>query len=278
MLSRFELSIRFPVFAKFISSSLPLHGSHRGGCHWGRENTLETYRRAVNEAQTDILEIDIRKTNDDKLVINHDGIINGIQVNHSTLEKLQQMDSELITLDQVLSSFKNLIFFLLKEKFFILVEFTPKSSLVFFFDMKDITAIPLTLDAIKRYNLENRIIFGAVDHTINKELQKQKLSSIPICADIVTMKKITQIYKQGQLDENYPYEHDILGFFVEPHTRATITEHLINTIHKAGKPLAFVGSLLDDPIVQKEMIELGVDILFTDRPDVLRQTFDSYSK
>jgi glycerophosphoryl diester phosphodiesterase len=103
MLSRLELSARFPVFGKFISSSLPLHGSHRGGRHWGKENTIQTYRQAVNEARTDILEIDIWKTNDEQLVLNHDGIINGIHVNQSTLEKLQQIDPQLLTLDQVLS-------------------------------------------------------------------------------------------------------------------------------------------------------------------------------
>jgi glycerophosphoryl diester phosphodiesterase len=143
--------------------------------------------------------------------------------------------------------------------------------------MKDAKAIPLTLDTIKRYNLEDRVIFGAVDRRINKELQKEKFPSIPICADIETMLNIAQVYKQGQLNENYAYEHDILGFFVEPHTRSLLTPHLIETIHKAGKPLAFVGSLLDNPKTQQEMIELGVDILFTDRPDILRQTLDSYS-
>jgi glycerophosphoryl diester phosphodiesterase len=143
--------------------------------------------------------------------------------------------------------------------------------------MKDAKAIPLTLDAIKRYNLEHRVIFGAVDRSINNELQKQKFSDIPICADIDTMIKISEVYKQDQLNGTYPFEHDILGFFVEPYTRAMLTKHLINTIHQAGKPLALVGSLLDDPIVQKEMIELGIDILFTDRPDVLRQTLNSYS-
>jgi len=105
MLSRLELSTRFPVFAKFVSSSLPIHGSHRGGRHWGKENTLETYRRAVHEARTDLLEIDIWKTNDEHLVLNHDGIINGIQINQNTLQYLQQIDSQLLTLDQVLSSF-----------------------------------------------------------------------------------------------------------------------------------------------------------------------------
>ncbi|CAF0949044.1 unnamed protein product [Rotaria sordida] len=260
MLSRLELSSHFPVFSKFISSSLPIHGSHRGGRHWGKENTLETYRRAVNEARTDILEIDIWKTNDEYLVLNHDGIIDGININQSTLEQLQKIDPQLITLDQVLT------------------EFTSIESLVYFFDMKDATAIPLTLNIIKRYNIENRIIFGAVNRIINKELQKQKFSSIPICADIETMMKISQDYKQGRLNENYLYEHDILGFFLESHTRSILNKHLIDTIHKAGKPLALVGSLLDDSNVQREMIELGIDILFTDRPDILRQTLDSYSK
>jgi glycerophosphoryl diester phosphodiesterase len=116
ILSRLELSTRFPVFAKFISSSLPIHGSHRGGRHWGKENTLETYRRAVNEARTDILEIDIWKTNDEHLVLNHDGIINGIHVTQTTLEKLQQIDPQLITLDQVLSSF---FFLQIQIKFFL---------------------------------------------------------------------------------------------------------------------------------------------------------------
>ncbi|CAF5120353.1 unnamed protein product [Rotaria sp. Silwood1] len=115
-------------------------------------NTLETYCRVVNEARTDILEIDIRKTVDEHLVLNHDGIINGVNVNESTLEQLQKLDPQLITLDQVLS------------------EFQSTSSLVYFFDMKDIKAILLTLGAIKQYNIENHVIFGAGDRTINKEL------------------------------------------------------------------------------------------------------------
>jgi glycerophosphoryl diester phosphodiesterase len=144
--------------------------------------------------------------------------------------------------------------------------------------MKDSTAIPLTLQAIQQYDLQDRVIFGAVDYSINKAVQQQKPSSIPICADIQSMMNISQAYKQGRLNEKYPFEHDILGVFLESHTRAMLTPHLIETIHRTGRPLAIVGSLLDDPTVQKEMIELGVDILFTDRPDVLRQTLDSYSK
>lgn len=142
--------------------------------------------------------------------------------------------------------------------------------------MKDAQAIPLTLQTIRRYQLEDRVIFGAVDRAINLQLQHDKFPSIPICADIETMMKFTQHYRQGQVHDNYSYEHDILGFFVENHTRNLIDQRLINTIHQAGKPVALVGSLLDDRQVQKEMIELGVDILFTDRPDILRQTLNEY--
>ncbi|CAF1629668.1 unnamed protein product [Adineta ricciae] len=259
MLSRSTLAQRFPVYAKFLSSSLPIHASHRGGRHWGKENTFETYRRAVHEARTEILEIDIWKTSDEQLVLNHDGIINGAYINQNTLEYLQRMDSQLLTLEQVLN------------------EFISLSSLVFFFDMKDANAIPLTLQAIQKYKIEDRVMFGAVDRPINKELQKQKPSSIPLCADVESMMKIAQAYKQGQLNENYPFEHDILGLFLEPHTRAILTSHLVDTIHKTGRPLALVGSLLDDPAVQREVIQLGVDIIFTDRPDVLRQTLESYA-
>ncbi|CAF3820659.1 unnamed protein product [Rotaria sp. Silwood1] len=111
--------------------------------------------------------------------------------------------------------------------------------------MKDIKAIPLTLGAIKQYNIENHVIFGAD-------------------------------YKQDRLNDNYSYEHDILALFLGPHTRSILNKHLVDTKHKAEKSLANFGSLLDDSNSQKEMIELGIDILFTDRPYILRQTLDSY--
>ena len=141
--------------------------------------------------------------------------------------------------------------------------------------MKDATAIPLTLDAIHRHQLTDRVIFGAVDRRINVEVHKAKPHSIPLCADVETMMQIVEVYRQGQLTASYPYDHDLLGFFVEAHTRAAITADLIESIHRAGKPVAVVGSLLDRDEVQREMIQLGLDILFTDRPDVLRQTLDS---
>lgn len=102
-----ELATRFPVFGKLSSSSssLSIHGSHRGGRHWGKENTLQVYRQAVHQARTEILEIDIWKSKDERLILNHDGIIQGHVVTDMTLDKLRAIDRDLLTLDELLSSF-----------------------------------------------------------------------------------------------------------------------------------------------------------------------------
>jgi glycerophosphoryl diester phosphodiesterase len=81
-----------------------------------KRNTLETYRPAVNKVRVDILEIDKWKTNNEHFVLNRDEIIHGRQVNKSTLEKLQQIDPQLIILDQVLSSYRNWIVFFSPEQ------------------------------------------------------------------------------------------------------------------------------------------------------------------
>lgn len=285
MLSRLKLAERFPVFGRCSSLPLPLHGSHRGGRHWGRENSLDTCRRAVDLAQTDILEVDLWRSADDRLVLNHDGIVNGVSVKQATLDQLQRLDPELITVDRLLgasslvsppppppSGFECEASLLSSSE-----EFLPRPSLLFFFDMKDAEAIPLTITLIDARRLHDRVIFGAVDPSINERLRQLKPASIPLCADVETMKTLVHDYLHGRLTDEYPYQHDILGLFLERHTRPLLTKDFLDRIHRAGKPLALVGSLLDHVDVQNEMIQLGVDILFTDRPDVLRQTLHSLS-
>ena len=63
---------------------------------------METYSRAVHDARTDLLEIDIWKSADDQLVLHHDGIVDGRAVTEGTLEQLRQIDPQLVTLEDVL--------------------------------------------------------------------------------------------------------------------------------------------------------------------------------
>lgn len=47
---------------------------------------------------------------------------------------------------------------------------------------------------------------------------------------------------------------------------------LFDAIHERGKWIAVFGEDLDDPATQQRLIQLKADIIFSDRPDILRQT------
>lgn len=55
------------------SGGFPVHSSHRGGGHefFGPENTMVSFRKAVTECKTRLLEIDLRVTKDNHLVLMH---------------------------------------------------------------------------------------------------------------------------------------------------------------------------------------------------------------
>lgn len=66
---RRESANEYPVFQE-----LPriMHVAHRGGSRMGPQNTLHTYRRAVNEFKVDVLEIDLQLSSDGHVVLIHD--------------------------------------------------------------------------------------------------------------------------------------------------------------------------------------------------------------
>ena len=78
---------------------------------------MEAYSRAVHEARTDLLEIDIWKSADDQLILNHDGIIAGLVVTEETLDQLRQIDPQLVTLEQVLGQYGLALLLLTRTNF-----------------------------------------------------------------------------------------------------------------------------------------------------------------
>lgn len=73
MLGSMQLAVNKP----FLSGLKPTqHISHRGGSLLAPENTIAAFEMSVIQYQTDMLELDVHRTRDGKLVVSHDPTVN----------------------------------------------------------------------------------------------------------------------------------------------------------------------------------------------------------
>ena len=79
--------------------------AHRGNDGIHRENSLEAIINSLKSKYTDGVELDIRLTKDNKLIINHDPFYNGNYINHTNAIKLQKLG--LNTLEEILNNVNN---------------------------------------------------------------------------------------------------------------------------------------------------------------------------
>ncbi len=80
---------------------MPLRLGHRGAPHLARENTLESFRKAL-EAGLDGFELDVHLTRDGVLVVHHDFTLGGTPLNGLSLRELP---AYVPTLEEVLRAF-----------------------------------------------------------------------------------------------------------------------------------------------------------------------------
>eukprot|EP01113_Clastostelium_recurvatum_P028181 TRINITY_DN3411_c0_g1_i3.p1 TRINITY_DN3411_c0_g1~~TRINITY_DN3411_c0_g1_i3.p1 ORF type:complete len:314 (-),score=67.96 TRINITY_DN3411_c0_g1_i3:4-945(-) len=272
-----ELIGRFPVLQGL---RLPSHASHRGGgATWGPENTLHTYRRSVNEARTEILEIDLHLSADDVIVLHHDariaprGNFPGGYISDLTLAQLRAIDiAHDYTTDALTYPLRGQGHTIptLNE---VLDEFLPHPTLVFFFDMKAPEAVEPAMRVIQERGMKHRVIFGAVFREINMAIQRLRPPDVPLAADAKTMLSVLSSYAIGRLNvADYPQE--ILGFYLDHRTMKVLTKRLFDEIHRQGKLIAVFGPLTNDRATWATMHEWRTDIIMCDRPDVGREETD----
>ena len=76
----------------------PLKIAHRG--YGGKDNTKEAFENALKNG-FDVLEVDLHKTLDDKIVLHHDLFIEDVNIEHNTLEFLQTKYPDLLSLEEL---------------------------------------------------------------------------------------------------------------------------------------------------------------------------------
>jgi len=246
--------------------------AHRGASGTAPENTLAAIEQAIAD-QADWVEIDLRQTADNALVVLHDKSVkrttNGRgKVNNMTLEQLRKLDAgswfsprfseeRIPTLDEVLETVKG------RCKLLIEVKSDQKQL--------DVLAHNLAL-TIQRHQAHEWCVvqsFGSIvlealsnldDTLVLNKLAVYKHPSLPFVYDgSVQTKNLLKLDYLTAINLNYKY----------------LTRRAIRSIHSKGKHI-FCWTV-NKPRAIRKLIRWGVDGIITDYPHRVRELLESNS-
>jgi glycerophosphoryl diester phosphodiesterase len=231
----------------------PLVIAHRGASAYRPENTLPAYELAL-EQRADMIEIDLHLTRDAAIVIAHDADLRHIghagAIADLTLAEVRELDAghgteiraRVPTLDEVLDAFGGRIPFNLEIKWGRGGHYPGLEA--------------ATLAAVEKRGLLPRTLFSSFRDGILAELRR--LSPAARLAVLVDLRHAERVLERAEA---------VAAEAVNPHYLLA-NESFIEDAHAAG--LAVYPYTIDEEEQMDALVALGVDGLFTNRPDAMR--------
>jgi glycerophosphoryl diester phosphodiesterase len=246
------------------ASGRPLVIAHRGAKAYKPENTLAAYALAVEQG-ADMVEIDIHLARDRSMPISHDAILERFgregEIADVSLDELRAMSrsafeakgsdkqyEEIPLLEEVLDQFGEVIPFNLEIK--TMTEERPYPGLQ-----------KMILDQVVERGLLERTLFSSFSDKVLLELRKlQPEVRLGVLVDPRAPEGIFERAEACGAES------------INPHFANTDAD-LVDRAHQKG--LAVYVYTVDDPWRMKELFGLGVDGLFSNVPDLLREVVAS---
>ncbi len=219
-----------------IGKKEPLCVAHRGANKLAPENTLKSFRKAI-ELGADMIELDVRATKDREIVVIHDADISRTSngkgyVREYTLEELRKFDfgegEKIPTLKEVLE--------LAKGKILVNIE------------LKEPDIVPEVVKIINETGMIDQVIVSSFIHPA-----------------LLMVKKIEPRIKTAILFGCYPVDivglaADAMANFINPYFEA-VDENMVKIARDAG--LGVMPWTVDDENHMKRLIKLGVNAVIT---------------
>ena len=221
--------------------------AHRGGIIPGiPENSLLGFKKSI-DIGVDVIEIDLRATRDDEIIIMHDESIdrttNGRgKVVELTIEELRQFD---LGIDQQIPTFKELLSLVKGSKIKLLLDIKVSGNL----DKKSI------IELIESFEMTQNVIRGV--RTLEDLNEFHQLNS-----DIRTLGFISTLDQLELFMENRINIIRIWPEWIES------TNNIIDKIHQKGIPVWITAGNLTVHELQV-LIEQGVNGIIHDSPELL---------
>jgi glycerophosphoryl diester phosphodiesterase len=228
----------------------PLVIAHRGASAYQPENTLPAYELAV-EQRADMIEIDLHTTRDGAIAIRHDGELEHWgregEIADLTLEELRELDAgqgqRIPTLDEVLDGFASRIPFNLELK---ISNTGPYRGME-----------RIAVERTERRGVLGETLFSSFYDDVLRELRD--VGAGVRIAVLVSARKPERIFERAET---------VAAEAVNPFFTLVDSE-LVRRAH--GEGLAVYPYTVDEIDSMERLLDLGVDGLFTNRPDRLRE-------
>ena len=234
--------------------------AHRG--FWDIEGSAQNSISSLKNAQKERFwgsECDVHVTLDGIVVVNHDDDIDGLIINEHTFAQLQNVRLKngegIPTLESHLK--------LLPENpaTKLIIEIKPKTD-----KAQEDKAVAAVLSLVEQMNMEKYVEYISFSKYICQELKRKSPASIVVyLAALPGMALTPQALKEEGFD-GLDYHFRLISAF----------PHWI----KEAKELGLITNVwtVNDEEIMKEMLELGVDFITTDKPLELRTIINSINQ
>lgn len=238
----------------FEKINQPVIFGHRGACAHAPENTLASFKLAV-EQSADFVELDAKLSADRQVMVHHDQTVdrttNGTgRVNQLTCAQLKELDAggkfnskfygeKIPTLDEVFKA--------VGKDILVNVELTNYAS-------KNDDLVAKVVEVVKTNKMESRVLFSSFLPQ-NLTQANKLLPEAPV--GLLCLEGIAGIFTRSFLYLGVSPEN------VHPYLQDT-TEALVRREHKRGRRVNVWT--VNDGEDMKRLFKIGVDGIFTDDP------------
>jgi glycerophosphoryl diester phosphodiesterase len=239
--------------------------AHRGGAKLAPENTMAAFRPAVEAWAADMLELDVHATADGRIVVIHDATVDRTtdgtgRVAEMRWDELRELDAGCRFRDpEGRASFSGggVRIPLLDE----LLEAFPRTRLNV--EAKDARAAPGLVALIRRHGATQRVLVAA-EHEKNRRDVRGYPG--PWGASARQLRIFWALHGTW-LSPLYTPHADIFQVPFAWQGRQIVTERFLTEAHRRNIPVHVWT--VDDEALMRRLVEMGVDGIQTDRPDVL---------
>jgi glycerophosphoryl diester phosphodiesterase len=227
---------------------------HRGFRKGVDENTFDAFETAVNN-KMDFIECDVQKTKDNILVIMHDETIGRTmkgkaRVKEATIQELKafrsiQHDFEIPTAEETIEKYKDRIHLMMEIK---------DSNVA-----KDLALLVL------KHNAQSKVVFSGKSFK-DFQMVQSVIPDAEFCLNITAIQDFTvKDFLKVKKKDDLPIQLDMISLSAHE-----ISKKFVDKCHKFDiKALCWNFLYEPDPVKKtQEMIDLGIDGILFDHPDI----------